>query len=615
MPISLLTAGDFVPMPASQAAKRFKDKAALTSDTFERLSKAARQRAFRIAGVHKVRVIQRARDVVHKAIREGTDFRTARDELLKIFEEEELPRPSLAHLRLVIGQNTAQAYNEARREMMNEVIDAFPYWQYMTVGDAQVRASHAALDGLVFRADDQFWDAHYPPWEFGCRCTVIALTRGQIAERGIEVRNLGYVRTELGVKANPEFSADDVDLSGVDEELRRALEEDLKMNGESHGNGRFEIRGPLQWAVNQETGEPLKEIMLAPWGQVTTDNGPILVDAEGMALTLADFGKRGSRPVDLDHASIQSWCAPLDRRAVGHVEKLEVREGSGLFGRVKWNEEGVELIRADSFRYISPVFRVDGEERRVVRFHSAALTNTPAIRGMPRVAAAENIQESQMIETNEKAVRTNSMLVQLAEKLGTRADAADPAASLPQMVTAAEKLRSDLTALSSIKTALGLKEEAGTAEVGTTIHTLKLAADELKGLKTKVVELESSAAKQKAAELLAPYKAKGVISEANKEDFEFFCELAVTKPAVCKQQLDARVALLGPSGKTTPPPGDSTAAGGKSREQIIAHSAAEYDKGGNEGRLTDKTSFVNLALKDAKIPAMTDQEKTQLLAA
>jgi hypothetical protein len=50
------------------------------------------------------------------------------------------------------------------------------------VGDKGVRDSHAALDGKVLPATDPFWDTHYPPWDFGCRCFVSAMTKGA-AER------------------------------------------------------------------------------------------------------------------------------------------------------------------------------------------------------------------------------------------------------------------------------------------------------------------------------------------------------------------------------------------------------------------------------------------------
>lgn len=44
--------------------------------------------------------------------------------------------------------------------------------RYRTAGDSKVRADHRKLDGLVFPVDHPFWDKHYPPSDYGCRCDV-----------------------------------------------------------------------------------------------------------------------------------------------------------------------------------------------------------------------------------------------------------------------------------------------------------------------------------------------------------------------------------------------------------------------------------------------------------
>lgn len=44
--------------------------------------------------------------------------------------------------------------------------------KFVTVGDNHVRISHAKLDGIVLPSTDSFWDKHYPPIGYGCRCDV-----------------------------------------------------------------------------------------------------------------------------------------------------------------------------------------------------------------------------------------------------------------------------------------------------------------------------------------------------------------------------------------------------------------------------------------------------------
>jgi hypothetical protein len=68
------------------------------------------------------------------------------------------------------------AYGVGRRRALEEVAEDLPYWQYNAVLDDRTRPSHAALDGLIYPADHEFWNEHYPPWGFNCRCNVTAQT-------------------------------------------------------------------------------------------------------------------------------------------------------------------------------------------------------------------------------------------------------------------------------------------------------------------------------------------------------------------------------------------------------------------------------------------------------
>jgi len=51
--------------------------------------------------------------------------------------------------------------------------DEFPYIQYSTAGDANVRTSHAVLNHKIFNINDEDARKLYPPNGFGCRCEMI----------------------------------------------------------------------------------------------------------------------------------------------------------------------------------------------------------------------------------------------------------------------------------------------------------------------------------------------------------------------------------------------------------------------------------------------------------
>jgi len=247
MPLSVLTQTDFTPRPATAAAGHFAKKAALTSAAFEKLSTEAKAHAFRIATVHKARLIQDVRNKVLASIEKGTDWAEVQRNILKAFDTEGVPKPTLPRLRTMFQMNTQQAYNDARRATLDEpsVSEAFPYRQYLTVGNGVagingVRPTHAALHGKIFAWDDPFWDwVHYPVGRgevaYGCRCTFIALTPGQVKALGVRVIDLDYVRerikvpgtNERGIAENPALVRGKFDLRSIDEELRKAVEAEI----------------------------------------------------------------------------------------------------------------------------------------------------------------------------------------------------------------------------------------------------------------------------------------------------------------------------------------------------------------------------------------------------
>jgi SPP1 gp7 family putative phage head morphogenesis protein len=87
----------------------------------------------------------------------------------------------------------AESWHETQRYK-----DIFPLLQYITVGDPRVRYEHRAWDGIILSVDDRFWDTHFPPNDWNCRC--IATQR-----RSGEITNLDEHRKELNKKLPKEL--------------------------------------------------------------------------------------------------------------------------------------------------------------------------------------------------------------------------------------------------------------------------------------------------------------------------------------------------------------------------------------------------------------------------
>lgn len=68
-----------------------------------------------------------------------------------------------------------QTINAQQWQQIEAKKDLFPYLQYRTAGDNAVRPEHAALDKIVRKVDDAFWDTYMPQNAHNCRCRVKTL--------------------------------------------------------------------------------------------------------------------------------------------------------------------------------------------------------------------------------------------------------------------------------------------------------------------------------------------------------------------------------------------------------------------------------------------------------
>lgn len=81
-------------------------------------------------------------------------------------------------------------------------------------------------------------------------------------------------------------------------------------------------------------------------------------------------------PVDINHSS--ELCAPngAESPAQGWIEELQERDGA-VWGRINWNDSGLNAVKAKLYRYLSPVLRFNKDTLEVVGLRSVALVNQP----------------------------------------------------------------------------------------------------------------------------------------------------------------------------------------------------------------------------------------------
>jgi SPP1 gp7 family putative phage head morphogenesis protein len=171
----------FKPVPHEEAARIIADRLVVSRDVFKRMLPEIRARQFLISGVEDMNVVQQIRDLIAEIPR-GGGWEEAKGKIIEQLGPWMDPEAAEKRAILLMRHHGFQAYAAAQHEQMVEQIPVMPYWKYLTMGDENVRDSHAALHGLILPADDPFWATHYPPWDWGCRCQVVPVLESEYRE-------------------------------------------------------------------------------------------------------------------------------------------------------------------------------------------------------------------------------------------------------------------------------------------------------------------------------------------------------------------------------------------------------------------------------------------------
>lgn len=173
-------------LPFTEALSYWGDKVSLGYEEYLSLSDAAKTRAFSVSRLTNGAQMSHVFESLKSAIAEGTTFEEFKANLRSSAYREDYNSLSDARLETVFRTNLQSAFMAGRHDQLVASSDVLPYYQYVTVGDSDVRPSHAVLHGLVYPAGHKFWDKWWPPNGFNCRCSVIGLTPEDIQELGIE---------------------------------------------------------------------------------------------------------------------------------------------------------------------------------------------------------------------------------------------------------------------------------------------------------------------------------------------------------------------------------------------------------------------------------------------
>lgn len=175
-------------LPFDEAIAYLAQKVNATSTHWTDVWQRANALAFTVAGAATEALVQDFRTEVTKALEQGTtlaDFRKSFDAIVKKHGWQHTGTPGW-RASIIYETNLSMAYSAGRYAQATEpeTLAQYPYWQYVHSGALHPRLQHLSWDGLVLRADDPWWSAHYPPNGWRCGCHVRVLSARDLGRQG-----------------------------------------------------------------------------------------------------------------------------------------------------------------------------------------------------------------------------------------------------------------------------------------------------------------------------------------------------------------------------------------------------------------------------------------------
>lgn len=182
---------EFSKLPFNEAIDFFKQKIKLPTEKWTDIMNGMHSRAFVVAGAAKDELLTDFKNAIDKGISEGTtinDFRKSFDEIV---EKHGWSYKGGRGWRTAVifntNMRTAYAAGHYKQMTATAVLKARPYWRYIGGLSVNPRPLHLSWNGLVLPYDDPWWDEHYPPKEWGCKCKVVSHSKDELDRDGWNV--------------------------------------------------------------------------------------------------------------------------------------------------------------------------------------------------------------------------------------------------------------------------------------------------------------------------------------------------------------------------------------------------------------------------------------------
>lgn len=171
------------------AIEFFRNKTRIPTRTWTDLWQQQHSAGFMIAGAQSDALLADFQSAIDDAIAGGETLASFRKRFDSIVEEHGWSYNGSRNWRsqVIFDTNMRTAYSAGQWQQIQRVKKERPYLRYVAVMDNRTRPEHAAWHDTVLPADDPWWQTHFPPNGWRCRCSVQSLNERDLDRYGLQV--------------------------------------------------------------------------------------------------------------------------------------------------------------------------------------------------------------------------------------------------------------------------------------------------------------------------------------------------------------------------------------------------------------------------------------------
>lgn len=200
------------PLPPEEALRYLRSKGYRPGFAWQDVWQQEHARAFTVAKAMRLDILSDIREALDKALAEGTTFEDFKKRLRPTLEDKgwwgrkdmldpatgevrNVQLGSPRRLRIMFDTNIRMAHAAGDWAKIERVKETRPYLMYDAVMDGRTRPQHKGWSGTVLPVDDPFWDTHYPPNGWRCRCRVRQLGPRDLDRFGLKLSAAPVINT------------------------------------------------------------------------------------------------------------------------------------------------------------------------------------------------------------------------------------------------------------------------------------------------------------------------------------------------------------------------------------------------------------------------------------